>query len=86
MSSRIVEHRSCNSIFSLGQRPGISKIQTSAALKARFNSNANPSRAFSARIFSNQKNPGTMPQASNEVAPLALHAHGNDKANIVGIP
>jgi hypothetical protein len=67
MSSRIVEHRSCNSIFSLGQRPGISKIQTSAALKARFNSNANP-------------------QASNEVAPLALHAHGNDKANIVGIP
>jgi hypothetical protein len=27
----------------------------------------------------------TMPQASNEVAPLALHAHGNDKANIVGI-
>jgi len=81
-----------NFSFSLGQRPRFSQIRKSVALKARFISKPELSRAFSAHIRSNQKNPRALPQVrhgesvlwrtGNDTAPSALNTYASADANV----
>ena len=87
MNSKVVsvssdKRRRRNFSFSLGQRPRFSQIRQSAALKARFISKPESSRAFSAHTFSNQKNPRALPQAGNDAAPSALSTYASGEANV----
>src|SRR5258708_3816857 len=85
------DKRRRNFSFSLGQPLGFSICQ-SAALKARFISKPESSRAFSAHIRSNQKTPGALPQVrhgesvlwrtGNETAPSALNTYASAEANV----
>jgi hypothetical protein len=75
------KHRRCNFSFSLGQRPRISKIQKWVALKARFMPPPDSTRAFSA-ISHLSKNPGALPQATNDTAPSALNKCVRAEANV----
>ena len=76
------KRRRRNFSFNLGQRPRFSQIRQSAALKARFISKPESSRAFSAHIPSNQKNPRALPQGGNDTAPLALNTYASGEANV----
>jgi len=75
------KRRRRNFSFSLGPRPRFSQIRQSVALKARFISKPESSRAFSAHIRSNQKNPRALPQAGNDTAPSALNTYASAEAN-----
>jgi hypothetical protein len=70
----LVSANGATSFVAWGSAPGKRAIET-LALKARFIFVAQPSelnRAFSA-VASLDQNPGAMPQAGNEKAPLALN-------------
>ena len=80
MNSKVVavssdKRRRRNFSFSLGQPRKLS------GLKARFISKPESSRAFSAHIRSNQKNPRALPQAGNDTAPSALNTYASAEAN-----
>jgi hypothetical protein len=90
MNSKVVavssdKRRRRNFSFSLGQPRKLS------GLKARFISKPESSRAFSAHIRSNQKNPRALPQVrhgesvlwrtGNDTAPSALNTYASAEAN-----
>jgi len=70
------KRRRRNFSFSLGQPRKLSGLQ------ARFISKPESSRAFSAHIRSNQKNPGVLPQAGNDTAPSVLNTYASGEANV----